>query len=95
MTCPTCGHEAPAGSDFCNGCGARLARTCGACGATPPPESRFCNSCGAPLAGAPAAAPLPSGPARSPRGYTPKHLADKILTSRAALEGERKQVTDG
>src|SRR4030095_8271509 len=25
--------------------------------------------------------------------YTPKHLAEKILTSKAALEGERKQVT--
>jgi class 3 adenylate cyclase len=24
---------------------------------------------------------------------TPKHLAEKILTSKAALEGERKQVT--
>ena len=31
--------------------------------------------------------------AASPRAHTPKHLADKILTSRAALEGERKQVT--
>jgi hypothetical protein len=29
----------------------------------------------------------------SPEAYTPKHLAEKILTSRAALEGERKQVT--
>jgi class 3 adenylate cyclase len=28
-----------------------------------------------------------------PRDYTPKHLAEKILTSRAALEGERKHVT--
>ena len=28
-----------------------------------------------------------------PCGYTPDHLAEKILTSRAALEGERKQVT--
>jgi hypothetical protein len=28
-----------------------------------------------------------------PRSYTPKHLAEKILTSRSALEGERKQVT--
>jgi len=35
---------------------------------------------------------LPS-PERDPRAYTPKHLAEKILTSRAALEGERKQVT--
>jgi class 3 adenylate cyclase len=28
-----------------------------------------------------------------PRAYTPRHLAEKILTSRIALEGERKQVT--
>jgi class 3 adenylate cyclase len=28
-----------------------------------------------------------------PLSYTPKHLAEKILTSRSALEGERKQVT--
>ncbi len=34
-----------------------------------------------------------SPPARDPRSYTPKHLAEKILTSRSALEGERKQVT--
>ncbi len=32
-------------------------------------------------------------PPRSPDSYTPKHLAEKILTSKAALEGERKQVT--
>ncbi|MFQ5521138.1 MAG: hypothetical protein ACE5FK_07055 [Candidatus Methylomirabilia bacterium] len=27
------------------------------------------------------------------KSYTPKHLAEKILTSKTALEGERKQVT--
>ena len=32
-------------------------------------------------------------PERAPRDYTPKHLADKILRSKSALEGERKQVT--
>src|SRR5499433_1316060 len=32
-------------------------------------------------------------PEREPLSYTPKHLAEKILTSRSALEGERKQVT--
>src|SRR5712691_10693512 len=31
--------------------------------------------------------------AQAPLAYTPKHLAEKILTSRSALEGERKQVT--
>jgi class 3 adenylate cyclase/tetratricopeptide (TPR) repeat protein len=30
---------------------------------------------------------------RAPQSYTPKHLAEKILNSRSALEGERKQVT--
>ena len=29
----------------------------------------------------------------SPQSYTPKHLAEKILTSKSALEGEWKQVT--
>ena len=32
-------------------------------------------------------------PLRDPRSYTPKHLAEKILASRTAFEGERKQVT--
>jgi class 3 adenylate cyclase len=44
------------------------------------------------LAAAPTAAPTP-GQAQAPLAYTPKHLAEKILTSRSALEGERKQVT--
>jgi class 3 adenylate cyclase len=30
---------------------------------------------------------------REPLSYTPKHLAEKILTSRSALEGKRQQVT--
>ena len=40
----------------------------------------------------PAAAPVHEQE-RTPLAYTPRHLADKILTSRAALEGERRQVT--
>jgi class 3 adenylate cyclase len=40
----------------------------------------------------PALPPTPDQ-AREPVSYTPKHLAEKILTSRSALEGERKQVT--
>src|SRR5438552_3730946 len=38
-------------------------------------------------------APAAAAPTPAPLGYTPPHLAEKILTSRAALEGERKQVT--
>ena len=39
------------------------------------------------------AEPLQSPAQREPHAYTPKHLADKILQSKSALEGERKQVT--
>jgi class 3 adenylate cyclase len=38
-------------------------------------------------------APPANGKFGAPEAYTPKHLADRILTSKAALEGERKQVT--
>ena len=34
-----------------------------------------------------------SAPERAPLTYTPAHLSEKILTTRTALEGERKQVT--
>src|SRR5256884_7968864 len=89
MTCPRCQDENPPGSNFCLGCGSRLGATCGACGNDLPAGSRFCNKCGTPVSGESA------GEARfaSPQSYTPKHLADKILTSKTALEGERKQVT--
>jgi class 3 adenylate cyclase/tetratricopeptide (TPR) repeat protein len=89
MTCRRCQYENLPGSSFCLGCGARLGGTCGACGHTLPPGSRFCNRCGAPVGHESA------GPAHfaSPGAYTPKHLADRIVTSRSALEGERKHVT--
>src|SRR5215510_14406681 len=88
MTCTRCQHENPPGSNFCLGCGARLSVACSSCKTELPPGSRFCNKCGTPVT-AEAAAPR----APSPESYTPKHLAERILTSKAALEGERKQVT--
>jgi class 3 adenylate cyclase/tetratricopeptide (TPR) repeat protein len=60
--------------------------SCPACSAELRPQARFCDGCGTPVAKKVAAAAAPST-------YTPPHLADKILTSRSALEGERKQVT--
>jgi class 3 adenylate cyclase/tetratricopeptide (TPR) repeat protein len=89
MKCPRCQYENPLGSNFCLGCGTRLGATCGACGNDLPAGSRFCNKCGTPVSGESAG----QGHFASPEFYTPKHLAEKILTSRAALEGERKQVT--
>src|SRR5213083_3617727 len=62
---------------------------CPSCGHANRAAAKFCEECGTRLASAAAAAEPP----RAPRDYTPRHLAEKILGSRAALEGERKQVT--
>jgi class 3 adenylate cyclase/tetratricopeptide (TPR) repeat protein len=100
MKCPACAHDNPAETKFCGECGARLVARCPGCSAANPPGNKFCGECGAPLAAAPAAvppAPTRAAPAAerfaSPHAYTPKHLAEKILNSRSAIEGERKQVT--
>jgi class 3 adenylate cyclase len=87
MRCPQCGHDNGAELKFCGECGTRLALLCAECGARNSPNQKFCGECGARLTTrTPARAP-------SPESYTPKHLAERILTSKAALEGERKQVT--
>ena len=74
-------------------CGTKLASLWPACGFVNLAGFAFCGKCGARVAQAPAPALQGSPAFASPRSYTPKHLAEKILPSRAALEGERKQVT--
>ena len=70
--------------------GASLTRVCANCGALLSPTAKFVQS---------ALIPLAKRPGRQhrasfvPEAYTPKHLAEKILTSKDSLEGERKQVT--
>ena len=60
---------------------------CPACSTANPDGARFCNQCGTKLGDAPA-------PRAAPRqDYTPRHLADKILKTRAAIQGEKKRVT--
>ena len=88
MHCPRCQHDNAAGQKFCGECGARLASGCPSCGASNPPTQKFCGECGTALA-------QTDGPAKfgTPQSYTPKHLVEKIISSKAALEGERKQVT--
>ena len=95
VTCPRCRHDNRATAKFCDNCGDALPRACNTCSTPLRAAAKFCDECGQPVATAAAAAPV-SAPARAlqaPTGYTPKHLADRILTSRSALEGERKQVT--
>ena len=89
MPCPRCRHESPPSSRFCTECGASLALVCAACGAGLAEGARFCGACGRSVEA------QRTGQARfaSPEAYTPRHLAEKILTSRKAIAGERKQVT--
>jgi class 3 adenylate cyclase len=105
VRCAACGQDNQAAAKFCNECGQSLARRCDACGAEQPLKAKFCNECGAQIrllaatllgvtgnTGSLTANSLTAN-SLSPRSYTPKHLADKILQSKSALEGERKQVT--
>src|SRR5207249_2103428 len=64
---------------------------CASCGRALSPKARFCPGCANPTGLAPDAAKTPRF--ASPEVYTPSHLAEKILTSRNVLEGERKLVT--
>jgi len=91
MNCPRCQHENETSAKFCEECAAPLARSCRNCGRQISPTAKFCPECAHPTA---LATTTPTADRfASPESYTPRHLAERILTSKAALEGERKQVT--
>jgi class 3 adenylate cyclase/tetratricopeptide (TPR) repeat protein len=88
MQCPRCQQANPSQAKFCLECSAPLALRCVNCGTPLPAEAKFCFECATPV----------SAPGYTPRfasqeSHTPRHLAERILTSKTALEGERKQVT--
>jgi Double zinc ribbon len=83
MGCPRCQHDNTRGARFCEQCASPLARTCSNCGTALSATAKFRHAHAHPWCGG-AEAPPPS-----PGRDTPRHLAEKILTSKAALEGER------
>src|SRR5216684_7727030 len=98
MFCPSCQHENPESSKFCNACGTKLASACPQCGHVNPPGSGFCNECGTPFTGKAkgkrqkAKGKTASSDSRRrtpdarPIDYTPKHLAEHIRAEQAAME---------
>jgi class 3 adenylate cyclase/tetratricopeptide (TPR) repeat protein len=95
MRCSSCQTENPQANQFCDQCGARLEARCPRCSAALRAGARFCGACGHNLTAAETApGPVVAGqPTRSIASYTPKHLAEKVLKARSAIEGERRQVT--
>jgi class 3 adenylate cyclase/tetratricopeptide (TPR) repeat protein len=100
MRCAHCQADNLDHHRFCEQCGARLEALCPRCGEMVRPGVKFCGMCGHRLADVRTTS-FPSGrssgpsvgPASRPVAYTPTHLAEKILQSRTAIEGERKQIT--
>jgi len=90
VQCGRCQAENREGRRFCGACGFPLPTTCPSCGFANEGHERFCGGCGRSLA---APAPASEPKFQSPEAYTPKHLSERILSSRTALEGERKRVT--
>jgi class 3 adenylate cyclase/tetratricopeptide (TPR) repeat protein len=90
MICRKCQKEKLEGKKFCRECGTKLVPACPKCGSENIPGDKFCGECGSHLKQTEEA---PHFNYQDPQSYTPKHLAEKILTSRSAIEGERKLVT--
>jgi class 3 adenylate cyclase len=101
MQCLHCQFDNPPTMHFCVECGASLQRRCPQCGAEAQPTFKFCGQCGAALeALEPESAQPPMAKAQvyqrqeaKIQSGTPRHLAEKILATRSALEGERRQVS--
>lgn len=89
MNCQHCEATNRDDAKFCDNCGTSLKRECANCGNDLRAEAKFCDQCGT-VVGAPS---VQAPEARTAASYTPAHLAERILASRSAMQGERKQVT--
>ena len=90
MNCPQCGFENDSEKKFCIECGERLTLRCPGCESELKGIEKFCGECGHDLSKAKDTPPIDYS---QPQSYTPKFLAEKILTTRSSIEGERKLVT--
>jgi class 3 adenylate cyclase/tetratricopeptide (TPR) repeat protein len=103
MKCSKCGFDNPEGKKFCGKCGTKIELICPNCKATNPANFEFCGDCGAPLHASATVSAATRKPALKDltfdeklakiQRYLPSGLAEKILSQRERIEGERKQVT--
>jgi len=88
MKCPKCQSGNPDRMKFCGECGEKFELICSNCNFANPLQFKFCGECGHNLQKSKEPTDY-----TEPQSYTPKFLADKILTTRSSIEGERKLVT--
>ncbi|MBI3248348.1 MAG: AAA family ATPase [Deltaproteobacteria bacterium] len=106
MQCVKCGAGNRAQAKFCGECGTALAIACRQCGSAVLVGKKFCGDCGSPVAATPITSAQVSAAGESSRHpsssslaspsldrYIPSHLASRIRSGKAALEGERKIIT--
>jgi len=96
MKCSKCNAENPETRKFCRECGEKLLLTCPKCNAENLPGDKFCGECGHNLTLFSELSPKPLSPEEKVekiQKYLPKGIAEKILSQKNKIEGERKQVT--
>jgi len=96
MKCQKCHFDNPGGMKFCGECGTKLDALCPKCDFANPTNFKFCGECGHPIVDA--TTPLSQEPSLGDKfskitKYLPEGLAEKILSQKDKIEGERKQVT--
>src|SRR5713226_529516 len=83
MRCASCGFKNPEGMNFCEECGAKLARVCPSCGHEIRPAAKFCGKCGASL----------TTEVQSAKSQVQSLEAHLSPTKHASSTGERRQFT--
>jgi class 3 adenylate cyclase len=92
MNCMNCGHKNDPDAEFCERCGKMLGQECAHCGNPLKPGAAYCKKCGTPVAGQ-SPSEGEKGRLAAIRQTAPAGLKEKIRSSSAQIEGERKPVT--
>jgi len=82
MKCPECQFDNREGAKFCKKCGVKLELACLQCKSVFAADSIFCDECGYNLRLPEKDPPVDYS---EPQFYTPKFLAEKILTTRSSI----------
>ena len=93
MVCANCGASSSPQSQFCGNCGTLLVETCTSCGSPFLRLQRFCDQCGADRNRASFYVRQANAENTAASVNPSRHSAKQLLESRAAIEGERKQIT--